>query len=621
MKRSITCTFLLAAVLSAAVPTAVEAQSDPSRPPAAERQGRPEPAPGEPARGPAFVPGELLVRFDTSQPAVAGDDGMQRTVSAVGGRVVQTLDAAAPGLRRVALDPNVTVEQARAALEQRGDVIYAEPNYVMRAAGLPNDSRFPELWGLHNTGQRVQGVTGTVDADIDAPEAWNVTTGSSAVTVAVLDSGVAYDHPDLAPNMWANTREVAGNRVDDDRNGFVDDTRGWDFVAGDNNPTDEQGHGTHVAGTIGARGGNDAAGAGATDIVGVAWNVKIMPIRVLDTDGNGNYADLIAGIDYARRNGARIGNLSLSGWDYSQALYDAMKGAGNVTWVVAAANDYGKNVDDWWLIFPCNFDLANIICVAATDQRDQLADFSNYGPVSVDVAAPGVSTLSTRAYTQVFFDNFETANARWSFGGTPNTWGRTTAVPLGATGTWLTDSPNGNYPNSSDNWARVGPLDLAGRRSCAVKFYGLTDTESWYDFFYIEVAKSANGPWTEIGRASGFLDGPFDARMPASFDGARTVYARIRLNPDNQYDGDGIYVDNLAVECVGGYPADSFQYLNGTSMATPHVSGVAALVLARYPGYTTAQLRDRLLTSVDAKPALAGKVATGGRINAFKAVR
>jgi subtilisin family serine protease len=99
------------------------------------------------------------------------------------------------------------------------------------------------------------------------------------------------------------------------------------------------------------------------------------------------------------------------------------------------------------------------------------------------------------------------------------------------------------------------------------------------------------------------------------------VYARIRLNPDNQYDGDGIYVDNLAVECVGVYPADSFQYLNGTSMATPHVSGVAALVLARYPGYTTAQLRDRLLTSVDAKPALAGKVATGGRINAFKAVR
>ena len=604
------------AVPAAAVPAA--ASGDRAREP-----GRAPYASAVTARRPDTVPGEVLVRFDPGRSDARSSLAVGRLLPDVGGRVSQDLDRAAPGLRRVVLDRGVSVPAAIARLEARDDVAYAEPNYVVRAAASPNDSRIGELWGLDNTGQRVQGVAGRADADIDAPEAWNLTTGSAGVTVAVLDSGVAADHPDLAPNLWVNPDEVAGNGVDDDGNGYVDDRRGWDFVADDSDPSDEQGHGTHVAGTIGAKGDNDTAGGGSTDVVGVAWNVRLMPVRVLDHDGEGSYADLIAGIDYARQNGAQIGNLSLGARWVSQALYDAFAAAPGVTWVVAAGND-GSDLS-FATQFPCEFDLANIVCVAASDQNDRIASFSNYGSAAVDVAAPGVSTLSTSSHTRVYFESFETSiSGRWVTGGTPNTWGRTTSVPAaGATGTWLTDSPTGFYPNGSDNWARTTAIDLRGKRSCILGFRAVFDIESWFDFLRVEVATSSTGPWTEIQRLSGYWPAPdelIEAHLPAGFDGAPAAYLRFRLNPDDQYDGDGAYLDDVTLSCSGIYSSGSYQYLSGTSMATPHVSGVAALVKARTPGLTTAQLRARLLAGVDKKTSLTGKVATGGRINAYRAV-
>ena len=179
--------------------------------------------------GSDYIPGELLVRFDTAR-AGARTESARQAVATVGGRVARSFDRVAPGLQRVVLDEGVDVEDAAADLNARGDVVYAEPNYRIHAAGIPNDSRFGEQYGLHNTGQTIRGAAGTADADIDAPEAWNLTTGTSNVVVAVMDTGVAYDHPDLAPNMWVNTREVAGNGIDDDGNGYVDDRRGWDAV-------------------------------------------------------------------------------------------------------------------------------------------------------------------------------------------------------------------------------------------------------------------------------------------------------------------------------------------------------------------------------------------------------
>jgi subtilisin family serine protease len=611
-RRSAVISFVFVALIGGAVGRPGWAAADTGPP-----DGRSKPV------GADRVPGELLVRFDTAR-AGARAESARHAVATVGGRVARNFDRVAPGLQRVVLDEGVDVEDAAAELQARGDVMYAEPNYRIHAAGTPNDSRFGEQYGLHNTGQSVRGVAGTADADIDAPEAWNVTTGSSNVVVAVMDTGVAYDQPDLAPNMWVNTREVGGNGIDDDGNGYVDDRLGWDAVDGDPDPRDEQGHGTHVAGTIGARGNNDAAGAGTTDISGVAWNVRLMPIRVLDEVGMGTNVDLIEAIDYARANGARIANLSLSSWNFSAALRDVIEASPNITFVVAAGND-GAELTDAAVTFPCVLPSPNIVCVAATDNRDRLASFSNYGAASVDLAAPGVNVLSTKAYTRVFSDNFEVASSKWTFGGTPNTWARTTDLPFGVEhgGTWLTDSPNGNYPTGTDNWARTSAINLAGHRDCAAQFHAYVQTESWFgDFVAIEAANTPNGPWVQAGTAfNGFAESDFDQRIPQEFAGDSQVYVRIHLHEDGEFDtGDGVFVDDFAVNCAGRYTAASYEYLSGTSMATPHVSGVAALVLARNPTYSTAQIKGRLLASTDAKPSLANKTVSGGRINAFKAV-
>jgi subtilisin family serine protease len=570
---------------------------------------------------PEFVEGEVLVRFDTSRLGVKAAATETRAVEAAGGRVAEHYDAVAPGLQRVELDDGVSVQAAVAQLNARDDVLYAEPNYLVYADGVPNDSRFGDEWAMHNTGQTVNGIAGTPDADIDAPEAWNVTTGSSDVVVAVIDSGVAYDHPDLAPNMWVNTDEIAGNGIDDDRNGKVDDRRGWDWVDDDNDPTDEQGHGTHVAGTIGARGNNDTAGGGTTDVAGVAWNVKLMPLRVLDEEGVGSNADLISAVNYANFNGAQIANMSLGGRWPNQVMFDAMAAAPGVTFVVAAGND-GADLE-FADQYPCEYDLPNIVCVANTDQNDELARFSNYGALSVDIAAPGTNILSTSRFSRAYFEDFESPlSGRWVTGGTPNTWARTTAVPQG-TGNWLTDSPGGNYVNNADNWARTNAINLSGRRDCIVEFRAWIDIlDSNFDFLRVETATNNAGPWTQILELSvPHPDaGAIVGHMPDDTDNSSNVFLRFRFDADEEFTGDGVYLDDVAVKCSGKYGADSYETLSGTSMATPHVSGVAALIKARNPGFTTAQVKAKLLNSVDTKASLRDVIGTGGRINAFKAV-
>ena len=205
---------------------------------------------------------------------------------------------------------------------------------------------------------------GKAGADINAPEAWDILQGSSVI-VAVIDSGIDSNHPDIAANLIA----------------------GYDFVENDNIPNDLNGHGTHVAGIIGAVGNN------ATGITGVSWSVKIMPLKVLDQNGEGAYCYIIEAIDYAVQHNARIINMSFSGPDFSQSLYDSIASYPNVLFVAAAGNEITNN--DLTPSYPANFDLANIISVAATDQTDNLAYFSNYGLTSVDVAAPGANILST----------------------------------------------------------------------------------------------------------------------------------------------------------------------------------------------------------------------------------
>jgi subtilisin family serine protease len=354
-----------------------------------------------------YVPGEVIVRF---KPGVR---------PAVGARL------SLPGARLVELPDGEDVAAAVRRFERRPDVVSAQPNHVYHTAVTPSDPFFGALWGL---------------SSIAAPQAWDLTTGSNAVRVAVVDTGMEYDHPDLAANVTAP---------------------GWDFYAGDPDPRDENGHGTHVAGTIGANGNNDLG------VAGVNWRVGLVPVRVLGPAGSGTTATITAGFRYAVEHGAKVVNASLGGSNYDPLMAATIAAAPETLFVVAAGNggrDRAADDNDLHLpVYPCNYASANLVCVAATDASDSLAPFSNYGATSVDVAAPGVGIWST-------------------------------------------------------------------------------------------------------------------------------------------------------------YPSAGYSDMDGTSMAAPHVAGVAALMLARNPALTLAQLRAALLGSVDVLASLQGKIASAGRVNARKAL-
>jgi subtilisin family serine protease len=257
----------------------------------------------------------------------------------------------------------------------------AEPDYLVWPSMIPSDPGFTSgrMWGLHNPGTLGGHL---LDADIDAPEGWDSQRNASNVVVAVIDSGIRYDHEDLALNMWRNPGEIAGDGIDNDGNGVIDDIHGYNAVADSGNPIDEEGHGTHIAGIIGARGDN---GIGIT---GVAWQVQLMAVKFLGPQG-GVTSDAIKAINYARLKGARIINASWDSGGYSQALRNAIAdcAVANVAFVTAAGNDGTDN--DSSPKYPAGYDCSNIISVAATDANDLLTASSCYGRDSVDIAAPG----------------------------------------------------------------------------------------------------------------------------------------------------------------------------------------------------------------------------------------
>ncbi len=293
----------------------------------------------------------------------------------------------AHGLDRIYLltmPKNSDIADAMIKYKNDANVEYAEPNYFYYAALIPNDPSFPLQYGLHNTGQ----TNGIMDADIDAPEAWNISKTSNNIVIAVIDTGIDYLHDDLSSNIWRNTGEIPGNGIDDDNNGFIDDVYGWDFVNNDNDPFDDQGHGTHVAGIIAAIGNN---GKGIT---GINWQAKLMAVKFLNSLGSGTNSDAIEAIQYAVLMGANITSNSWGSYGYSQALYNAISAAdsADVLFVAAAGNDDVSN--DMIPFYPASYNLSNIISVAATNHSDEKAWFSNHGSI-VDIAAPGVDVLST----------------------------------------------------------------------------------------------------------------------------------------------------------------------------------------------------------------------------------
>ncbi len=305
---------------------------------------------------------------------------------------------ALPGLaalsqwRVITFEANTNLGDTFQDLKNNPNVESVVPDVRVTASATPNDLD-TLLWGLNNTGQD----GGTADADIDAVEAWDTVTDASNVIVAVIDSGVDYTHPELAANMWTNSGEIAGNGIDDDGNGYIDDIHGYDFANNDGDPMDDNSHGTHVSGTIAAEGNN---GSG---IVGVAWKAQIMALKFLGANGSGYTSDAVDAVLYAADNGAVLSNNSWGSFGstylleaFNAPLKAAIETAGQAghLFVAAAGND-GDNVDSNVSAYPAGIPLTNIISVAATDRNDEIAYFSNYGEVEVDLAAPGVDIYST----------------------------------------------------------------------------------------------------------------------------------------------------------------------------------------------------------------------------------
>lgn len=319
------------------------------------RAGGPPPQPPPPFQEPAFMPGEILVKFRPHVSLL----GAQSSLYAEGVQPMEALPHS--GIIRVRVPPGQEKEMI-ARLSARGDVAFAEPNYIVTVTGSPNDLFFTSQWNLNNTGQ----TGGTPDADIDAVEAWDVHTGSNNITIAIIDTGVDLTHPDLAANLVA----------------------GYDFANNDADPSDDHGHGTHVAG-IAAAVGNNGQG-----VAGVSWNAKIMPLKALWADGSGTIDNVAQAVRYAVDNGAKVINLSLgarfSSWPCGwSTIEDAFNYAVSNGAVIAAAsgNDYQLGVN-----CPGAYDQA--IAVGSTTNTDTRSSFSNYGP-RLDIAAPGSNIFST----------------------------------------------------------------------------------------------------------------------------------------------------------------------------------------------------------------------------------
>jgi subtilisin family serine protease/Ca2+-binding RTX toxin-like protein len=339
-----------------------------------------------------YVANQLIVKFKEGVTAIQIEQIKNDL------RVVSTKTISLTGAQ-VWKFSEISVESALAKYSTSSLFEYIEPDYIVTAGALtpkstiPNDPSFTQLWGLNNTGQS----GGTVDADIDAPEAWDIQTGNPNLVVGVIDTGVDYNHQDLVGNIWTNPGEIAADGIDNDGNGYIDDVRGWDFAYNDNNPMDVYGHGTHVSGTIAGKGNN---GIGVT---GVAWNAQIMPLKFLDDSGSGSTSNAILAISYATAKGVKITNNSWGGGNFSQALYDAINAAGQLgaLFIAAAGNDANDN--DANPSYPASYNLANIVSVAATNRNDQLVTLANtggwwgssYGLTSVDLGAPGSDIYST----------------------------------------------------------------------------------------------------------------------------------------------------------------------------------------------------------------------------------
>lgn len=568
-----------------------------------------------------YVPDEILVKFKQKVIPINAEERVKAVEDeALKVGVKAKLKKSFPfiNVHNLKILDGMPVEKAIERLKTNPNVEFAEPNYIYSINLTPNDPFFGQLWGLNNIGQ----TGGTPDADIDAPEAWDIQTGKGSVVVGVIDTGVDYTHEDLSANMWINPLEVSDG-IDNDGNGYIDDIYGINAITGTGNPMDDNGHGTHVSGTIGAVGNN---GKG---IVGVNHQVKIMALKFLSSSGSGTTADAIECIQYVvnmKNRGINIRgtNNSWGGGGSSQSLYDAIKALRDKDILFSAAAGNSPSDNDSKPFYPASYDLENIISVAATDHNDNLASFSNYGATSVDVAAPGVnifSTLPGGSYTpkptDIFFDNMESGSGNWT---AQPTWEVTNEQNYTSGGAYSwSDSPYSNYANFTNSSLTSKIIDLSSfTDNLMLGFFIKGRLETNYDYLYVEVSKDGGSTWSTLGAITGNISNwqLKSYSIPSDFKTSNFRF-RFRLYTDYSIVYDGVYIDNIG---IGVGASNNYGSYSGTSMATPHVAGLAALINEQNQGLSYLDVKNAILNTVDLKSSLVGKVLTGGRINAYNAL-
>ncbi len=580
-------------------------------------------APGAPGPVPALLPaapaatsapyvaGELLVKFKSGIAVRA----RRAAVAARGHSVLASLGQ--PGWVLVGAAAGQSVDEAIAAYRSDPAVELAQPNYVYRIAAAPNDPLYGQLWAARNIGQAVGGYTqppgsplsyptgnpGTAGDDMNLEKAWDHVTDCSSVVVAVIDSGVNYSHQELAGNMW--------------NGGTSYPNHGWDFVRNGNDPMDFNGHGTHVAGTIGALGNN---GIG---VAGVCWKASIMAVRTMNAMGQGSTATIMQGIDFAVTHGAKVINMSLGGGGafdtaFSNSISTAQ--AADVVVVVAAGNDGTNN--ETTPVYPCSFTQPNLICVAALDQSYQLATFSNYGTTSVDVGAPGTNIVSTWAGTNtVISDSFATG---WFV--TVGGWAPTSLM-VGSTPTPFLVDP-GTYPSGTygvgvdDRVWKTFDLSALNASVAALQFAAAVNVING-DYFRAAWASTAVDPFAGTGtivlsqtNAATYPKLPTQTADVTGCIGATCTIgfqlASGAATPKDLGDAVGFFgIKTLTVDQT------SYNTINGTSMATPQVAGVVALLRAYNPQYTYADVVTAIESAGRPVAALATKTSTGHAVDAM----
>ncbi len=475
--------------------------------------------------------------------------------------------------------------QLIAELKADADVETAEPNYRRWVSALPNDSRFGEMWGLQNTAQSVNGAAGVSGDDIKFAPAWSLAKpGANPVVVGVIDTGVNFSHPDLVANMWINPGETALNSVDDDANGYVDDYYGYNFIDGVGDPSESNltngtvsYHGTHVAGTIAAAGNNHLG------VIGIDFQAKIMALKVSNDGDTIDSASVIAALQYATTMKGRGVNIvalneSFGGGGSSSAEIAAIQAAGNAGIIVCVAAGNSATNNDTTPTYPASYRLSNMIVVAASDQSDALATFSNFGATTVDLAAPGVNILSTRPVAaSLVVAGTAYAASPMSFSGT------TTGITGGLVDCGLGNP--GDFPAAvNGNIALIS----RGTLTFAAKVTNAAAAGARAAVIYNNVAGGFNGT----------LQAPGSWIPAVSISQASGAAIEALANPGG------------TVAVIADY-----LFLEGTSMATPHVTGAVAFAAMNFPDETVAQRIQRILTHVDVRPGLQGKVATNGRLN------